>query len=155
MSGPRVEIRTIAENALQGVRVCSLDDDPDARDVISLTLKQAGAEVQTLATGADLVALLEERLPQNRPDVLLLDLAMPEEDGFAVLAKVRALEKRKGVAEEDAMPAIAVTAFTEFNRERVTERGFTDHVSKPIEASRLIASIRSVVEAKSDSRAAP
>jgi PAS domain S-box-containing protein len=149
-AGPHVEIRTVAENALSGVRVCSLDDDPDARDIISLTLKQTGADVRTVATGAELLSLLEERLPANAPDVLLLDLAMPDEDGFAVLAKVRALEQHKGMTGDASIPAIAVTAFTELNRARVTERGFTDHVSKPIDAAKLIASIRIAINAKSE-----
>ncbi|MGE5526746.1 MAG: PAS domain S-box protein [Rhodospirillaceae bacterium] len=147
-AGPHVEIRTVAESSLAGVRIFSLDDDPDARDIISLTLKQTGAEVKTLATGSELLALLEERLPADPPDVLLLDLAMPDEDGFAVLAKVRALEQRKGMPADASIPAIAVTAFTELNRARVTERGFADHVNKPIDAARLIGSIRSATQAK-------
>jgi len=146
-AAPRMEIRTVAESSLSGVNICSLDDDPDAREIISLTLKQAGGEVQTVATAAALISLLEERLPADPPDVLLLDLAMPDEDGFSVLAKVRDLEQRKGVAPDARVPAIAVTAFTELNRALVTERGFADHVSKPIEAARLIASIRSVMRA--------
>jgi CheY-like chemotaxis protein len=119
-----------------------LDDDPDARDVISLTLRQAGAEVRTVDTGAELVAVLEKELPAGRPDVLLMDLAMPDEDGFTVLARVRALEVRKGIAPRSSIPAIAVTAFTEVSRARVIEQGFADHVSKPIDPAKLVASIR-------------
>jgi len=145
-AAPRVEIRTVAENALSGARICALDDDPDARDIISLTLKQAGADVRTVSTGAELISLLDERLPSDPPDVLLMDLAMPDEDGFSVLAKVRALEERKLTAEGGSIPAIAVTAFTELNRARVTERGFADHVSKPIDAARLIAAIRNAMQ---------
>ena len=152
--GPQVEIRTVAESSLSGVHVVSLDDDPDARDIISLTLKQAGANVRTVATGAELVSLLEERLPEEAPDVLLLDLAMPDEDGFAVLARVRGLEQRKGITDQDRIPAIAVTAFTEINRARVTERGFTDHVSKPIDAAKLIASIRTAIQSGNGARRA-
>ncbi len=147
-AGPQVEIRTVAENALAGLRIYSLDDDPDARDIIALTLRQAGADVRTLSTASELLALLDEDLPEAAPDVLLLDLAMPDEDGFAVLAKVRALEERRGASAESAIPAIAVTAFTELNRERVTERGFVDHVTKPLDAARLIGSIRSALHGK-------
>jgi PAS domain S-box-containing protein len=146
-----VEIRTVAQNALTGTRICALDDDPDARDIIALTLKQAGADVRTVSTGTELISLLDERLPSDPPDVLLLDLAMPDEDGFAVLQKVRALEQRKAGNGERAIPAIAVTAFTEINRTRVTERGFADHVSKPIDAAKLIASIRGAMQARTRS----
>jgi CheY-like chemotaxis protein len=67
---------------------------------------------------------------------------MPGEDGFSVLARVRALERSKSLPAESAMPAIAVTAFTEINRTRVLEHGFFDHVSKPIDPATLVASIR-------------
>jgi len=127
---------------LAGARIYALDDDPDARDVISLTLRQAGADVRSLATGAELIALLEKQLPAERPDVFVMDLAMPDEDGFTVLARVRALETRKGIPAGGAVPAIAVTAFTEVSRARVLEQGFVDHVSKPIDAVKLVASIR-------------
>jgi signal transduction histidine kinase/ActR/RegA family two-component response regulator len=133
---------------LAGVRICMLDDDPDARDVISLTLRQAGAEVRTVATGAELVSVLEKQVPQMQPDVLLLDLAMPDEDGFTVLARIRAFEERRGVAAGAAIPAIAVTAFTEVSRARVIEQGFADHVSKPIDPAKLVASIRRAMSAR-------
>ena len=81
--------------ALAQLNICALDDDADARDVISLTLEQAGARVRTVASGAELIALLERELPGERPDVLLMDLAMPDEDGFTVLGRVRALEREK------------------------------------------------------------
>jgi CheY-like chemotaxis protein len=123
--------------------IYTLDDDPDARDVISLTLRQAGAEVRALSSGAELIAALDGLLPGSAPDVLLLDLAMPDEDGFTVLARVRALESAKSA--RGPTPAIAVTAFTEVSRARVMERGFTDHVSKPIDPSTLVASIRRAV----------
>jgi PAS domain S-box-containing protein len=132
-----------AVGGLAGMRIYTLDDDPDARDVISLTLRQAGAEVRALSSGAELIAALDGQLPESAPDVLLLDLAMPDEDGFTVLARVRALEASK--AARFPTPAIAVTAFTEVSRARVMERGFTDHVSKPIEPSKLAASIRRAV----------
>jgi PAS domain S-box-containing protein len=136
-----------AAGGLAGTRIYALDDDPDAREVISLTLNQAGAEVTALATGAELISLLEDELPRQRPDVLLLDLAMPIEDGFAVLAKVRALEDKKRMSDAQRMPAIAVTAFTEINAGRVMEFGFTDYVSKPIDAARLVSSIRRALRA--------
>lgn len=132
---------TAHPGGLLGIRICALDDDPDARDVINLTLRQAGADVRSVATGAELIAMLDTQLPASRPDVLLLDLAMPDEDGFTVLARVRALEGRKDMGPGASIPAIAVTAFTEVSRARVIEQGFSDHVSKPIDPAKLVASI--------------
>ncbi|MGZ5226047.1 MAG: PAS domain S-box protein, partial [Burkholderiales bacterium] len=145
-AGPNAQPAAIS--GLAGVRIGMLDDDPDARDVISLTLRQAGAEVRALATGAELIALLDKLLPAARPDVLLMDLAMPDEDGFTVLARIRALETRKGTPAGASIPAIAVTAFTEVSRARVIEQGFADHVSKPIDPATLIASIRRALSAR-------
>jgi PAS domain S-box-containing protein len=142
------DTRALDPQGLSGTRICALDDDPDARDVIGLTLRQAGAEVRTVSSGTELIAMLEDQLPGRRPDVLLMDLAMPNEDGFAVLARVRAVEGRKAIPPEGAIPAIAVTAFTEVNRTRVIERGFVDHVSKPIDAAKLVASIKRALGAR-------
>jgi PAS domain S-box-containing protein len=139
---PSADRQRAAVGGLADVTIFALDDDPDARDVISLTLRQAGAQVRSLATGGELIALLETHLPDDPPDILLLDLAMPDEDGFTVLARVRALEARKNIPSEASLPAIAVTAFTEVTRARVIEQGFSEHVSKPIDPARLVASIR-------------
>jgi CheY-like chemotaxis protein len=147
-AGASITTDSQAVGRLAGVRICTLDDDPDARDVITLTLSQAGAEVRTVKTGSELVDALERDLPASRPDILLMDLAMPDEDGFTVLARVRALESRKGIASDAAIPAIAVTAFTEMNRARVLERGFVDHVSKPIDPAKLVACIRRAIDAE-------
>jgi CheY-like chemotaxis protein len=139
--------RASVAGGLAGLTIFTLDDDPDARDVISLTLRQAGAQVKSVATGAELITLLDKHVAIDPPDILLLDLAMPDEDGFTVLARVRALEARKEVLPGDAIPAIAVTAFTEVSRARVIEQGFSDHVSKPIDPAKLVASIRSALRA--------
>jgi PAS domain S-box-containing protein len=141
------EAQPHAVGGLSGLSIFSLDDDPDARDVIALTLRQAGANVRSLATGGDLIALLDRELPDSPPDMLLLDLAMPEEDGFTVLRRVRALETSKGMGPGGSIPALAVTAFTEVSRARVIEQGFSDHVSKPIDPAKLVASIRCALAA--------
>ncbi|HEX2825325.1 MAG TPA: PAS domain-containing protein [Burkholderiales bacterium] len=147
VSAPAGE-RDASGGGLSGLTIFTLDDDPDARDVISLTLRQAGADVKSVATGGELIALLDNHVPDDPPDLLLLDLAMPDEDGFTVLARVRALEARKKIARAESLPAIAVTAFTEVSRARVIEQGFSDHVSKPIDAAKLVSSIRAALRAE-------
>jgi PAS domain S-box-containing protein len=147
-SAPSAERPPALAGGLADVTIFTLDDDPDARDVISLTLRQAGARVRSVATGGELIALLDKHLPDDAPDVLLLDLAMPDEDGFTVLARVRALEARKSIAADALLPAIAVTAFTEVTRARVIEQGFSEHVGKPIDPAKLVASIRRALSAE-------
>ncbi len=136
--------RTPGAGRLTGLRICLVDDDADAREIIGLALRQAGAEVEAFAAGAALLARLRELLPATRPDVLLIDLAMPGEDGFAVLARARAMEAERGI-ERGAMPAIAVTAFTQIDRQRLRAAGFQDRVDKPVDADRLVAAIRALV----------
>jgi len=139
-------VRTVASSVqpppgetLSGIRVLVVDDDPDARDVTELVLSGAGAQVQTFASGSDLLAMLRETPPFAVPTVLLLDIAMPGEDGFSVLAKVHAIEARSFI------PAIAVTALTHLDRSQFAAAGFQDYVVKPVEPGRLIEAIVALV----------
>lgn len=129
------------DDSLMGLCICAVDDDPDARDIINATLRRAGATVHSASSGADLIAILDNLMPQTRPDVMLMDLAMPGEDGFAVLNNVRALEKRKGLGDGKRVPVIAVTAFTDIERTRVLEKGFAEHVGKPFDPPTLVNTI--------------
>jgi PAS domain S-box-containing protein len=138
-----VERRGSNEGALGGVRVWVLDDDPDAHEVASLTLRQTGALVQNAASAAELAGMLERSLPAQGPDVFLIDLAMPGEDGFEALRRVRSLEMACGA--ERYIPAIALTAFTQIEREKLLAAGFTDRVDKPIDADKLVGAIRSAL----------
>lgn len=127
------------QQPLAGIRVLVLDDEPDARDVVSFTLAQAGAQVQAFETGAELIAALQESVASPLPAVVLLDVAMPGEDGFSVLARLRAADNIPFV------PAIAVTALTHLDRNQFTAAGFQDWVGKPVDAGRLIQAILLVV----------
>jgi PAS domain S-box-containing protein len=132
--------RRAMEGALAGVRVWVADDDPDAHEVVALTLRQTGAVVQSFSSGRSLVAALEEVLTSEPPDLLLVDLAMPDQDGFETLRRVRSVELAAGI--EQPAPAIALTAFTQVERERLRAAGFTDRVDKPVDADKLVAAIR-------------
>jgi len=140
--GP-AERRGANEGALSGVRVWVLDDDPDAHEVATLTLQQTGALVESCSSAAELAGMLERALPAQGPDVLLIDLAMPGEDGFEALRRVRSLEMACGA--ERYIPAIALTAFTQVERERLLAAGFADRVDKPVDAEKLVAAIRSAL----------
>jgi len=142
--------RRAMENALPEVRVWIADDDPDAHEVVALTLKQTGAEVQSFGSGVQLVDAFENALAKDPPDVLLLDLAMPEQDGFETLRRARSLELAAGI--DQPTPAIALTAFTQVERERLRAAGFTDRVDKPVDADKLIAAIRAALKDRQPAR---
>jgi CheY-like chemotaxis protein len=137
------ERRGSNEGALAGVRIWVLDDDADAHEVAALTLKQTGALVQSASSSPELAGMLERALPADGPDVLLIDLAMPGEDGFEALRRVRSLEMACGA--ERYIPALALTAFTQVERDKLVAAGFTDRVDKPIDADKLVAAIRSAL----------
>ena len=144
-AGPKlVERRGSNEGALSGTQVWVLDDDADAHEVATLTLRQCGATVHNAHSAAELAAMLEQALPDKGPDVLLIDLAMPGEDGFAALRRVRSLEMALGA--ERYIPAIALTAFTQIERDKLLASGFADRVDKPVDADKLVYAIRSALQ---------
>jgi PAS domain S-box-containing protein len=119
---------------LAGLRVLVVDDEPDARELIKRILSDCHAVVRTAASAAEALAALGEAMP----DVLISDLGMPEVDGFALLAQVRALDRQGGAT----LPAVALTAFARSeDRLRALEAGFGAHISKPVEPSELIATV--------------
>jgi PAS domain S-box-containing protein len=134
------------EGALTGARVWVLDDDPDAHEVVALTLRQTGATVEASSSAGELAAQLERMLPERGPDVFLVDLAMPGEDGFEALRRIRSLEMASGA--ERYIPAIALTAFTQIEREKLLAAGFFDRVDKPVDAEKLVAAIRRALAEK-------
>jgi len=139
--------RHAREATLAGRTVFVIDDDADVRETLAFVLRQAGAGVEVFASGLEMAARIAESLSAGHPpDVLLLDLAMPEEDGFAVLARVRAVERAGDIAPERLIPALAVTAFTEFDRERLASAGFRGLIAKPVDRERLVRAIVSLLE---------
>ena len=125
-------------NLLDGVRVLVVDDQPDARELLSMVLRYAGAEVLT----ADSAAAALDTLRHTRLDVLVSDIGMPDEDGFALIGRVRSLTSEEG----GATPAIALTAYaTEEDRRRSLSAGFEDHLPKPVEPAELVALVAHLV----------
>ncbi len=125
---------------LGGLKVLLVDDEPDARELVSRILRDCNCEVQAAASAAEALALARA----GRYDLLVSDIGMPDIDGFELLSRVRAL----GPARGGALPAVALTAFARSeDRLRALESGFLDHVPKPIEPSELIATIDRVCHA--------
>jgi len=131
---------------LAGTRVLLVDDELDAREVIGTILSLAGAQVHTADSAVEGVAQL-----RRRPfDVLISDLAMPGEDGYSFLRRVR--ESTDPAVR--AMPAIALTAFSDEQRvRRAHEAGFAVCLSKPATPSELIQIVARLAAASSASAA--
>jgi signal transduction histidine kinase len=131
---------------IEGVRVLAVDDQEEARVTLSNFLGKCGAVVTTASSAAEALAFLSDHLGGERPDVLVCDIAMPGEDGYSALRRVRALEHERGVAPQQQIPAIALTAMARSeDRLQALSAGFRMHVSKPVEPAELVIVIASVV----------
>lgn len=125
---------------LDNVRVLLVDDDPDTLQFLSVMLGESNALVETAASVSEALELLE----WYRPHVLVSDLAMPDEDGFSLIAKLRAL---RGDGEGNEIPAVALTSYVRIeDRARALAAGFNMFVPKPIEPNELITAIASLAE---------
>jgi PAS domain S-box-containing protein len=126
---------------LHGIRVLTVDDDPDAREVIGRMLEAFGAEVTSAASARDALAALRRSVP----DVLVCDIGMPHQDGYALIAAVRGLPLGGGAP----LPAIALTAYARAqDRERALASGFQAHLAKPVDAARLAGTIATLCPAR-------
>jgi PAS domain S-box-containing protein len=117
---------------LNGLRVLVVDDEVDTCEVLQAILEGCGAQVKTAFSAAAGLEAIEVQAF----DVLICDIGMPDEDGYSLIAKVRALSREGG----NNVPAAALTAYTsEEDRIRVLRSGFQIHVPKPVSPSELVA----------------
>jgi CheY-like chemotaxis protein len=132
---PRTERREALTGLgdLAGIRVLAVDDEEDAL-AVRVVLETAGAEVTTLRSP---VAALE-RIAELKPHVLVVDLGMPEMDGFELITRIR---KSTNPAVRN-LPAAALTAFARSeDRTRALRSGFEMHLAKPVDPGELVASV--------------
>jgi len=124
---------------LNGLAVLVVDDEPDARELLSLALRQSGAEVRTAAT----VRAALEILDHWKPNVLVSDIGMPGEDGYEFMKIVRAREPKFG----GLIPSLAVTGYASSDdAERARAAGYRMHMPKPVELSELVARVANLAE---------
>ena len=124
---------------LDHLQVLVVDGQADGRALTSLVLAEAGASVIAVASAEE---ALHHVLDEQRPDVLVSDIGLPEEDGFALVRQIREHEAEHG----GFVPAIALTGFARAeDRNRTLAAGFQAHVSKPLEPAELTAAIAAVV----------
>ena len=131
--------------SLRGLRALVVDDEADARELLSCALQEAGADVVVAADGTEALALLSAE-PTH---VLLTDMQMPGMDGFELLAAVRT-RLRSG-----SPPAIAITARAGVDDvTRAHDAGFAAHLTKPVDLNLLVATIRRIADESSGSPSA-
>lgn len=128
------ESESASAQALRGLRVLLVEDEADARELLALTLQLSGAYVQAVDSAQQ--AMLEFEL--FKPDVLLSDIGLPQESGYELIRRVRAL-----TTDSNQVPAVALTAFaSEKDRQLALAAGFQVHLAKPVEPELLIETIK-------------
>lgn len=117
---------------LEGVRILVVDDDRDTRQMLKAVLSECQAEVITAASAAEALEEIERR----KPDVLVSDLGMPEQDGYELIKEVRDMESADHTAR---IPALALTAYAKAeDRVRALAGGYQVHLSKPVEPAEFV-----------------
>lgn len=115
---------------LEGVHVFSVDDEPDARELLRTVLEERGAKVTSFGSAAEALAALEK----TRPTVLVCDVGMAKMDGYQMIRALRAKE-----TPGDRLPAMALTAFARAeDRKRSLMAGYQVHLAKPFDVGELI-----------------
>jgi CheY-like chemotaxis protein len=126
--------------ALAGLRLVIVDDEADVRSVVARLLEQLGADVVALESGVG----LDEVLVRFAPHVLLVDIGMPAEDGYALVQRIRRLTPAAG----GQVPAISLTAHARNeDRARAMASGFQAHLAKPVDLAALVAAVRNATHA--------
>jgi signal transduction histidine kinase/ActR/RegA family two-component response regulator len=124
---------------LDNLQVLLVEDNLDTRELITFVLEQSGAQVTAVSSVGEAL----EMLTKFRPDVLLSDIGMPEEDGYSLIRKIRAQE----IGQKQKILAIALTAFAR-DEERILifEAGFQAHISKPVEPDELVTIVTNLAK---------
>src|SRR6185295_8942448 len=130
--------KSLLATRLSGVNVLVVDDDPDVCDLLTMIFMRAGANVKTATTSPEGLALFQ----QSQPHIIVSDIAMPEEDGYAFMRKIRT-----GTAHEGGqIPAVAITARSGAeDRVRALRAGYQSYVPKPIDQEEILTVVETLV----------
>jgi signal transduction histidine kinase/ActR/RegA family two-component response regulator len=136
--GAPVTVKSSEE--LAGVRALVVDDEDDARELLTSVLTQYGAV--SASSAAEAYKLITETPPQERPDVMVTDIGMPGEDGYSLMRRMREWERERDLY----TPSVALTAYgrTE-DRMRALKAGFQTHIAKPVDPAELVLVIMSLI----------
>jgi CheY-like chemotaxis protein len=132
--GDAAKDSTASRESLNGLHVLIVDDDEDTLELMATALTSRQAIVTAVSSANEALNAFKT----NRPDVVVTDIAMPEEDGYGLIAGLRALEQNGS----DQTPAIAITAYAkEEDRLRALSSGFQLYLAKPIEITDLVSAV--------------
>jgi PAS domain S-box-containing protein len=127
----------VPEVSLADIQVLVVDDEIDARDLVKKLLEMAGATVSTAGSASEAMG----HILAGRPDVLVCDIGMQEEDGYSLIRRLRGIEKK----EDGILPAVALSAYARSeDRTKAIRSGFQIHLAKPVEPAELLAVISSL-----------
>lgn len=127
------KIMDVLGRSMVGLKVLLVEDEANAREAFKIILESDGAEVNAVASVSEALATIES----FSPNLLVSDIAMPIEDGYSLIRKVRALP-----SEVSRIPALALTAYAgERDIESAMKAGFNFHLAKPVDSDRLIHKI--------------
>jgi PAS domain S-box-containing protein len=141
------------ESPLAGKRIVIVEDDDDGREVLGLILRNAHVELQSFDRAADAYEYLAHVREGERPDALISDIAMPDEDGYAFIRRVREME---GGEHRPHIVALALTSFARVeDRIRALKAGFDAHVAKPIDPERVLRTLVQALGAGNDGKPMP
>ena len=133
VAGTAVRLR----GALDGLHVLVVEDEPDVRELVQRILEESGASVAVAGNAADALRAFGAR----KPDVILSDIGMPGQDGYALIRALRSLERGAG----QPTPAAALTAMVRSeDRRRALMAGFQTHLAKPVDPLELLAVVASL-----------
>lgn len=125
---------------LQGIKAIVVDDEADARDLLTVILEQQGAQVASASNTFEAFQVLEN----FHPDIIISDIGMPDEDGYSFLETVRSLPD----SHLSQVPAIALTAYAgEADRHRARKAGFESHIAKPFDPVDIVNAVYQLTEA--------
>jgi PAS domain S-box-containing protein len=126
-------------NSLQGLHILIVEDDRDSLDLLVTVLQQCGAHVVTAGSASEGLKVISK----EKPDIVISDIEMPNEDGYAFMRTLRALPANQG----GQIPSVALTAHAKAeDRMRALAAGFHIHVPKPVEPAELLVAIKSLRE---------
>ena len=136
--------RPLSLSTLAGKRVMVVEDDPDGREILELLLRDAKVELHSFDRAAGAYEHLAHAPPEEQPHALISDIAMPDEDGYAFIHRVRELEAR---LKRPRLVAVALTAFSRNeDRQRALAAGFDEHVGKPIDSQMVLQTLETALD---------
>ena len=136
-STPEYTVETELEH-LSGVHVLIVEDDTDSRNVLAVLLQRLGALVEAVPSAQEAL----DRVRHRRPDVMVSDIGMPDEDGYSLMRRVRELA--------GDLPAIALTAYArKQDADEAIASGYNRHLPKPVAPADLVRAIKSVTKSGS------